>query len=69
VAADIGSRFDLTHAWIGDNLVFRGRGVDGNIAVTDESVDIRIKLGFTLMMLQGAIRQAIENSIDEYITE
>lgn len=69
VAIDIGSRFNLTHAWDGDNLGFRGHGVDGNIEVTDESIEIHIKLGFALMMLQGAIRQAIENSIDQYIDE
>ena len=67
VASDIGGRFDLTYGWNGDDLSFRGRGVDGNIAVTDDSVEVHVKLGFGLMMLQGAIRQAIEGSIDEFL--
>lgn len=69
VAADLGDRFNLTANWEGDNLRFDGSGVDGHIAVADESVEIRVTLGLSLMMLKGPIRMAIENSIDEYITE
>lgn len=69
VASDIASRFDLSYSWQGDNLGFRGRGVDGNIEISDDSVEVHVKLGFALMMLQGAIRHAIENSIDEHINQ
>lgn len=69
VAADLGNRFNLTSRWEGDNLRFTGSGANGRIAVTDDNVEIQIRLGLTLMMLEGAIKLAIENSIDEYITE
>ncbi|MDH3533494.1 MAG: polyhydroxyalkanoic acid system family protein [Gammaproteobacteria bacterium] len=69
VAADLGSRFNLTSRWEGDNLRFTGSGTNGHIAVTDDSVEIRLRLGLTLMMLEGPIKLAIESSIDEYITD
>ena len=67
VAIELANRFNLNYAWDGDNLGFHGSGVDGNIAVGDDRVEIQVKLGFALMMLQGAVRQAIESAIDGHL--
>ena len=48
-----------------DDLEFTGTGVDGRIAVTDDAVDIDVKLGFALAMLESQIRSSIETAIDE----
>lgn len=69
VAAEIGSQFNLKSGWEGEDLRFYGSGVDGHIAVDDDSVEVRVKLGFALLMLREPIRIAIENSIDEYIDD
>jgi hypothetical protein len=44
-----------------------GKGVSGRILVFEDSVEVHVHVGFTMMMLREPIRAAIERSIDEYI--
>jgi len=45
----------------------RGNGVNGHLAVAAESVEIVIRLGFALKLMEAPIRSAIENTIDEHL--
>ena len=47
-------------------LKISGSGVNGRINVTDQSVDVDVKLGFALMMLEGTIRTSIEDAMDKH---
>ena len=49
----------------GDDLVFWGTGVDGQIAVADETIEITIKLGLALLMMERPLRVAVEETLDE----
>ena len=60
-------KYSLTSNWRGDYLVVSGNGVDGHLLVAEESIEMVIKLGFALKLMEGPIRSFIENSIDEYL--
>ena len=49
----------------GDHLVVRGSGVNGYLLVEEDSLEIEVKLGFALKLMEAPIRSAIENAIEE----
>lgn len=65
IADTLGRQFSLTSAWEGDHLVVRGSGVNGYLLVEEDSLEIEVKLGFALKLMEGPIRSAIENTIDD----
>ncbi len=67
VADELGGKLKLTSVWEGDHLRVHGQGVSGRILVFEDSVEVHVNLGLTMLMLREPIRTAIENSIDEYI--
>ncbi len=67
IAADMGSRLNLSSEWRGDALQVKGSGVDGTIAVSEDAIEIQIELGFALMLMEGSIRSAIESTMDKHL--
>lgn len=65
VAGKLQKKFSLSSEWSEDNLVFKGSGVTGQIAVADSKIDLDVSLGLTLMMLEGSIKSAINEALDE----
>jgi putative polyhydroxyalkanoate system protein len=67
VAAQLGDKFGLRAAWDGDDLKFRGSGVDGQIRVAEDEVEAQLRLGLSLKLLEGNIRSAIDAAMDEHL--
>lgn len=67
IAAHLGRQYSLTSKWQGDRLVVSGNGVNGYLHVEDDSIELEIKLGFALKFMEGPIRSAIENTIDQHL--
>ena len=67
IAADLGGQFSLTSTWQGDYLLVSGNGVNGHLHVADESIEIEIRLGFALKLMEGPIRKVIERDIDDHL--
>ncbi len=67
IAADMGSRLNLSSEWRGDELQVTGSGVDGMIAVSEDAIEIQIELVFALMLMEGSIRSAIERTMDKHL--
>ncbi|MGB5512010.1 MAG: polyhydroxyalkanoic acid system family protein [Woeseiaceae bacterium] len=65
IAETLGRQFSLTSAWEGDHLMVRGSGVNGYLLVAEDSIELEVKLGFALKLMEGPIRSAIESTIDE----
>lgn len=65
IAADIGPQLSLRSSWQGDNLMVTGRGVSGHLKVAEDEIEIFVKLGFALKLMEGPIRSVIEKAIDE----
>lgn len=65
IAADLQQQFSLRSNWQGDALHVQGNGVSGQLLVDEESIELDVKLGFALKLMEGPIRSAIEATIDE----
>jgi putative polyhydroxyalkanoate system protein len=68
VAEELGGKLQLTGRWEGNHMNVKGRGVTGQIFVSDTSVEIRVHLGLTMIMFRDSVRSAIEESIDDFIS-
>ena len=65
IAADLQQQFSMRSSWQGDALHVQGNGVQGQLLVDAESVELEIRLGFALTLMEAPIRAAIEATIDE----
>ncbi len=68
IADRLCAKYGLRSSWNNDCLNIDGSGVNGSIAVTDETVDVDVRLGFALSMLEGTIRTSIEDALDEHLS-
>jgi len=65
IAADLREQFSLRSQWQGDALHVQGNGVSGQLHVDEHSIELDVRLGFALKLMEGPIRSAIETMIDE----
>lgn len=65
IAADLKQQFSMRSKWHGDALKVSGNGVSGELKVTEDSIELDVRLGFALKLMEGPIRSAIEATIDE----
>jgi len=68
IAEHLDRQFSLTSRWQGDRLLVSGNGVNGHLIVAEESIELEVRLGFALKLMEGPIRSAIESTIDEHLT-
>lgn len=66
LAQDLADKFAISYAWDGDTIHFERFGVHGEIAVDEEVVHVRAKLGFFLSYLQPRVEQEIHRYLDEH---
>jgi putative polyhydroxyalkanoate system protein len=65
IAADLQEQFSLRSTWHGDALQVKGNGVAGQLTVAEDSIELNVKLGLALKLMEGPIRSVIERTIDE----
>jgi putative polyhydroxyalkanoate system protein len=65
IAADLKQQFSMRSTWHGDALKVSGNGVSGQLMVAEDSIELNVRLGFALKLMEGPIRSAIEATIDE----
>ena len=65
IAADLQEQFSLRSSWQGDALHVQGTGVQGQLLVDAESVELEIRLRIAPKPMAAPIRAAIEATIDE----
>ena len=68
IAEHLERQFSLTSSWQGDQLMVSGNGVNGHLAIAEESIELEVRLGFALKLMEGPIRSAIEATMDEHLT-
>lgn len=69
IADELCNQYGLSSSWAGDDLKFTGTGVNGCIAVSEQRIDVEVKLGFALSMMSNTIRNSIEGSLDSHLLE
>ena len=67
IADRLNRKLRLDSEWREYDLRVRGSGVNGNIFVADDYIEVNVKLGFALMMLEPTIRREIESTMDEHL--
>ena len=65
IAEDLQEQFSLRSSWNGDALQVQGNGVSGQLTVDEQNIELEVRLGFALKLMEGPIRSAIERMIDE----
>lgn len=65
IAADLQEEFSLRSRWQGDAMHVEGNGVSGSLHVEDHAIELDVKLGFALKLMEGPIRAAIERMVDK----
>ena len=69
IAEHLQRQFSLTSRWQDDRLIVSGNGVNGQLTVAEEIIELEVRLGFALKLMEGSIRSAIEATMDEHLTE
>jgi putative polyhydroxyalkanoate system protein len=64
IAQRIQDEYGADYCWEGDTLEFSRPGVSGHIVVTDNSIDLTIKLGLLLAPMKHQIEERIVAKID-----
>lgn len=67
IAESLCGKYGLQSSWSGDDLEISGSGVNGCIAVEDQAVEVNVKLGFALSMMEGTIRTSLEDAMDRHL--
>jgi putative polyhydroxyalkanoate system protein len=67
IADELCDKYGLSATWNGDELKIDGSSIDCRIAVAEQSVDVKVKLGFALSMMSSVIRNSIEEALDKYL--
>ena len=67
IADELCDKYGLNATWNGDELKIDGSGIDCRIAVAEQSVDVKVKLGFALSMMSSVIRNSIEEALDKHL--
>lgn len=67
LAADLKGRFGLRSHWQGDELVFDGGGARGAVTLGKDYVELNVRLGLALKLMEPTLRTIVEQSLDEHI--
>ena len=65
IAEDLQRQFSMSTNWQDGALHVRGNGVSGQLKVDEHNIELDVRLGFALKLMEGPIRAAIEKTIDE----
>ena len=65
IADDLRNQYSVKAQWQGDSMHVQGNGISGQLLVDEHNVELRVKLGFALKLMEAPIRAFIEKTIDE----
>jgi putative polyhydroxyalkanoate system protein len=67
VARDLAEKYDLQSEWEGHTLHFSRAGIDGHLAITKDSMDCHVSLGFLFKAFKGPIQGEMEKNFDKLL--
>lgn len=68
LAEKLSKDLSAKYSWEGDRLVFKRSGASGHIDITENEVDIEIKLSMVLTPLKGTVEKTVINYLDEHLS-
>jgi putative polyhydroxyalkanoate system protein len=67
IAQRVQEDYGADYCWKGDTLQFSRSGVSGQITVTDDALDLTIRLGLLLTAIKGQVEEKIVAKIDQHL--
>lgn len=64
IARDLKKKLNADYSWKGDSLQFKRSGASGSIDLSDEFIELNIKLGMMLAPMKGKIESTIKEKLD-----
>lgn len=69
IARDLQRDHGMAHQWRNGVLEFHRPGVRGELAVADESLDLRMDLGLAMRPFRERIENAVASRLDAFLEE
>lgn len=63
------AKLGINSQWQGDELLFKGSGATGKITVTEQDIDVKIKLGLLMSALAPTLKEKISQGLDDAIRQ
>jgi putative polyhydroxyalkanoate system protein len=67
LAAHLERQFSLNARWQGDHMVVNGTGIHGQLEVAEDYIELHVRLGLALKLMEPRIRSVIEETMDEHL--
>ncbi len=67
LARDLEARYGVRAQWQGDTVSLKGNGVEGRLAIDDEAVEVKVKLGLMARMFEAPIRKVVHEHIERFV--
>ncbi len=67
VAEDLRAEHSVKAHWEGNTLMIRGTGVRGELAVSHNLVEVKMRLGLMMRPSRRALEKEINEQLDEYL--
>lgn len=61
-------KYQLNSSRQGQKIIFKRQGVDGELSIADQRVDINIKLGMMTRLLAPQIESTLREKLDKYLS-
>jgi putative polyhydroxyalkanoate system protein len=63
IAKDLKKKLNADYTWKGDSLHFKRSGASGSIDLSDDVIELKIKLGMMLAPMKGTIESTIKEKL------
>lgn len=67
LAAHLERQFSLKAQWQGDHMVVNGTGIHGSLEVANDYIELNVRLGLALKLMEPKIRSVIVDTMDEHL--
>lgn len=64
MADHLGKKFGLKGDWKGNDLAFTGPGVNGQLKLKADTLELEVTLGFLLKAMKGSLEKAVNTELD-----
>lgn len=67
LADHLSRQFSMNARWQGDHMVVNGTGIHGSLEVAEDFIELNVKLGLALKLMEPSIRSVIMETMDQLL--
>ena len=67
LADHLARQFSLRAEWQGDHMVVNGTGIHGSLEVAEDFIELNVRLGLALKLMEPRIRSVILETMDQHL--